>query len=971
MLDCKRIQHASFMKILFFTLVFILPGCKLSTDWLWNKNPEYKDELMGEKVGSVENNIISIGEQALPEVSVEHSLETYKKIIEHSDDPEIKSRIIRRMADLTMVATESRLAESRDVANAGVQDSDDSLEAINYDQAIQLYKNFLASSKDTSQHAETYYNLARAYDLIGETDLSMSMMNKLVIEFPTSNYYQEIQFRRGEILFADGDYIAANDAYKQVIERKTDDRFFEQALYKYAWGLYKTHEYEVSILAFFQLIDYQILYTTTNPQNLSSNKLMIDSQRAISLAFAHLDGSRSVQKYFETYGRKPYEINVYDALAQHYLRQERFKDAADTYQAFVDTNSLHPQAPNFQTAVIDTYTKGGFPSLILPAKEKFVENFGLRSEFWSHYQAKAKKWIIKDRIIFENVKKHLKTHLTDITSHYHSIAQKTKLKKDYMVSVFWYRKSLATFLGEPEARNINQLLAEALFDAKEYAQAIAEFQHTENDYEGTTEQKSYAAYFALTAYQKLLDSFTGPEKEKGTWIGKKILAQLDFIEKYPEHPEIANILDISIDDQLKINHLLGAIETSLIITKNPNLSETLKKKAWITIANGTFDLKQYREAELAYLEVLKFDLLSDKDLKKYRNQLATSIYKQAEILRKEGYNLEAAETFLRVGRQVPNSTIRATAEFDAAILFMEMSSWKPAIEVLNQFRLNFPNHELTETIPDKLAIAYEASGNWSAAANELEIIVDKNIEKNPELSRQALWNAAELKEKTDEHTETIRLYKKYAHGFEEPMELQAEAQYRLSNLYLQTNDIQKREFWLKRLVDTYKSKGDKNTDRTLYLASFAAFEISKTSFSEFEDVSLDLPLKNSLIKKKKALKKSLNYFSTVLEIGMAEFSTAATYKTAELYRILASDLMNSERPGKLNELELEQYEILLEEQALPFEDQAIEIYQQNTQLVLQQIYDDWVKKSFAALSQLMPGRYAKFERTESYVNEIR
>ena len=104
---------------------------------------------------------------------------------------------------------------------------------------------------------------------------------------------------------------------------------------------------------------------------------------------------------------------------------------------------------------------------------------------------------------------------------------------------------------------------------------------------------------------------------------------------------------------------------------------------------------------------------------------------------------------------------------------------------------------------------------------------------------------------------------------------------------------------------------------------------------------------------------------------MAEYSTAATHKTAELYRILAADLMNSERPGKLSELELEQYEILLEEQALPFEDKAIDIYQQNTQLVLRQVYDEWVKKSFAALSLLMPGRYAKFERTESFVNEIR
>ena len=34
------------------------------------------------------------------------------------------------------------------------------------------------------------------------------------------------------------------------------------------------------------------------------------------------------------------------------------------------------------------------------------------------------------------------------------------------------------------------------------------------------------------------------------------------------------------------------------------------------------------------------------------------------------------------------------------------------------------------------------------------------------------------------------------------------------------------------------------------------------------------------------------------------------------------------------------------------------------------IYDQWVKKSFGALAELIPGRYAKFEQVESYVDII-
>ena len=77
--------------------------------------------------------------------------------------------------------------------------------------------------------------------------------------------------------------------------------------------------------------------------------------------------------------------------------------------------------------------------------------------------------------------------------------------------------------------------------------------------------------------------------------------------------------------------------------------------------------------------------------------------------------------------------------------------------------------------------------------------------------------------------------------------------------------------------------------------------------------------------------------------------------------------MVSDRPGDLNELELEQYEILLEEQAYPFEEKAIEVHETNARRVSGGIYDTWVRKSMTTLSELMPARYAKEEKGENFV----
>ena len=64
--------------------------------------------------------------------------------------------------------------------------------------------------------------------------------------------------------------------------------------------------------------------------------------------------------------------------------------------------------------------------------------------------------------------------------------------------------------------------------------------------------------------------------------------------------------------------------------------------------------------------------------------------------------------------------------------------------------------------------------------------------------------------------------------------------------------------------------------------------------------------------------------------------------------------------------------MLLEEQAFPFEEKAIQLHEVNTARAKDGTYDEWgCKKSFAALAQLNPGRYAKVEIGEQQVESIR
>jgi hypothetical protein len=62
--------------------------------------------------------------------------------------------------------------------------------------------------------------------------------------------------------------------------------------------------------------------------------------------------------------------------------------------------------------------------------------------------------------------------------------------------------------------------------------------------------------------------------------------------------------------------------------------------------------------------------------------------------------------------------------------------------------------------------------------------------------------------------------------------------------------------------------------------------------------------------------------------------------------------------------------VLLEEQAYPFEEQAIQIHEVNLRRSWEGVFDDWVQKSFGALRELMPGRFDKRETQVAYVEAI-
>jgi tetratricopeptide (TPR) repeat protein len=81
----------------------------------------------------------------------------------------------------------------------------------------------------------------------------------MVADHPASPHYLEAQFRRGEILFVNKDYVEAERAYHIVIAAGSKgSAYYEQALYKSGWSLFTQRRYEPALDAFTAVLDAKL-----------------------------------------------------------------------------------------------------------------------------------------------------------------------------------------------------------------------------------------------------------------------------------------------------------------------------------------------------------------------------------------------------------------------------------------------------------------------------------------------------------------------------------------------------------------------------------------------------------------------------------------------------------------------------------------------------------------------------------------
>jgi TolA-binding protein len=913
-----------------------------------SKKPQTIKDLEGQRV--------DVSSDPPQGVDTNKAMDSYRRFLDlNAGDAALRAEALRRLGDLNLESSESERIERELVTNEGLRATE----------AIHLYAALLKTYPKYERNDAVLYQLARAYELNAQPDKALASLDKLVASYPNSHYIDEAQFRRGELLFSAKSYAGSQAAYEAVVKIGPASAYYNQSLYKHGWTLFKQSENERSLESFAGVLDSVLvskrdstalieLETLSRP----NRELVEDTFRVMSITFSYLDGPRTIDDFVKHRKPRPYSYLLYARLGDLYIEKERYTDAADAYRAFVSQDRNNEKAPLLQMQAIEAYSKGGFPQLVLQGKKEFVEDYSYGTPYWQNRLPKGEPVVVAE----------LKTNLKDLAQYYHAQAQRTKSPADYQEAAKWYRGFLSSFPDDPESAATNFLLADTLFESKQYLEAAQAYEFTAYGY-GTHDKAGAAGYAAIVAYGKSEESLTGESKAK--MHARGVDSSLKFAKEFPSHPETAQVLTRAAADLYAVKDYPRAIAAAQsILARQPPVDQPKQRIAWTVVANSEFERGEFDKAEAGYNSAQALMPVNDPERAVIVERLAAAIYKQGEQKSKAGDSAGAVEDFLRVAKEAPTSKVRANADFDAGALLITEKQWDRAVVVLEDFRRNFPQSPLQADVTRKLAVAYTESNHPGPAAVEFEKIAQAPGE-TPEVQREATLQAAELYDKAGNTAKSRSMLEAFVKHFPQPLNPAMEARNKLSAIAAKSGDLSGRDTWLRDIIAADRSAGAARTDRSRALAAKATLTLAAPAREDFVRIKLVAPLKKSLAEKRKAMETALKAYTQAADYQVSEVTTAATFESAELYRQLGKDLMSSERPKNLSKDELEQYNVLLEEQAFPFEEKAIKLHEVNAARTKDGTYDEWVQKSFTALAQLNPGRYGKVELGEPLVESIR
>src|SRR3990172_8046744 len=364
-----------------------------------------------------------------------------------------------------------------------------------------LYSEILSLYPDRHGNEEVLYQLARGYMDEGNWVSYVEILERLIREYPDGKFTQEAYFRLGEFYYGVGQVPKSVPYYRHVL-RNDDYNFYDKALYKLGLALFQGKHYEDAADKFMSLLERRNVKLTPSGKEEIGDILIIerdlvwDSIRNLVLLFDYMGGAERIANYFKVRGVQTFEPYIYRKLGDIYLETGRFKEAADIYEAFINTNPYHEDAPAFHSKIVEAYIRGNMLDLAFNARIRLIEIYRDDSVWFKSNRRGAQK---RARELVLANKPLVKNDLFQLAKFHYAKARASKKKEDINEAIKWLHRYPFNFPEDTESIELSFILAEILFEMKYYDRAAIEYEKIAYQYSPSpfTMESGYSALLSL------------------------------------------------------------------------------------------------------------------------------------------------------------------------------------------------------------------------------------------------------------------------------------------------------------------------------------------------------------------------------------------------------------------------------------------------------------------------------------------
>jgi len=888
----------------------------------------------GETIAELRPVFMTFESRPMPAISPAEVVRRYQRLFDTSEEPEVRVDALNRLANIQQVSGQ-------------LTQPDDTQELRRYREALGSYESIIQSGSFHGKLDELLYQMAKAHAYVGQGDQSIQRLRQLAGLYPKSPLVPEARFRIAEAAFSAGNYTDAELEYGRLISGSGGDRLKLKAHYMQGWSRYKQGKdaWPRAAASFIRVLDQQLPDSESMERVSASDvELVDDTLRVIALMAAESGGERALTAWLGGFGEKHYDYLLVDRLADHYASSGRFGDSVSVNQAYIAARPDHPAAAAFLAQIIDVWILAGNNDRVREAWADYVVAYESDDRYEALSATHQELW---------------RTLSRQLADYYYD--QGERASGDWFSRAAAYYEGLSKRAHEPG--DILRLAGDARLQAGHYRVALENYRQAAYRTEGYGDAVD-AGWAAISLHRNGLDSRTTFETRL-----QDLSSEVDrFAERFPGDPRLSG-LDADIANRwLEHRAYTEARRFAERVHAHNSARPDERYSAWLALGEVHTATGDHVLAEHAWRNAAA--LISEHSLAgvdvaqahEVRLQLARAVYRQGEAAQQSGDTHVAVGHFQRVGSVLPGSEIAIKGRYDAANSLLLAERWQAAIGELNRFRADYPEHSLTAGISDKLVLAYTRSDQPVRAASEL---IGNSARTGAHWPRKL--RAAELFHQGDAIDRRNSIYQQFLNEPHEPVSAAEHIQAQTMRQRLVKSGVSPDHF-REQLVSTELSSQWHSPD-TLKWSASAAMALGRMSVRKFEAIALQYPLAESLARKQATLEKATQRFAEAIRLDAQTVQSEALFRRAELYRMLAADLMASEVPDELNDLERAQYQMLLEEEAYPFEEKAIRLHARNHELLAEGEYTEWVGRSLEVLAELFPGRYDRDVRWMTWNEE--